>query len=313
MISEADQVVIDEMIARERTMKERQKIIEAMTHKQRVFKRRLVIACAAVLTVFLVLLYDWFMQYEGWPMMGIVKINILVAIVMFLVSLAVFQKLVKYRPLKNIVHRYRRQLDKRYTDALSASNRWLQFYYHQREISQIIPQILYYLEANPTLETIDDAIAYIDSQTTSPELYQNNLSAFRKYVKQFNTILLSTANEQGRPSSRQISFVTLDDVPNIWYFGTDPEAPKVSELDLGRAAIYTLPTIEGLRITSNRLKVYRTQYRFNDVTAAYQKQVPGYAESLSKEEKEKEIIYAIELKSARIDSQLQNKELIFSK
>ncbi len=39
MISEADQVVIDEMITRERTMKERQKIIEDMTHKRRVFKR----------------------------------------------------------------------------------------------------------------------------------------------------------------------------------------------------------------------------------------------------------------------------------
>ncbi|MEJ1299341.1 pyridoxamine 5'-phosphate oxidase family protein [Latilactobacillus sakei] len=110
----------------------------------------------------------------------------------------------------------------------------MQFYYHQREISQIIPQILYYLEANPALETIDDAIAYIDNQTASSETYQNNLNAFRNYVKQFNTILLSTADEQGQPSSRQISFVTLNDVPNIWYFGTDPEAPKVSELDLGR-------------------------------------------------------------------------------
>lgn len=52
MISEADQVVIDEMITRERTMKKRQKIIEDMTHKRRVFKRRLVIACAAVVTPF---------------------------------------------------------------------------------------------------------------------------------------------------------------------------------------------------------------------------------------------------------------------
>ena len=85
------------------------------------------------------------------------------------------------------------------------------------------------------------------------------------------------------------------------------KAPKVSELDLGRAAIYTLPTSEGLRITSNRLKVYRTQYSFSDVAAAYQAQVPGYMESLSKAEKEREIIFAIELESARIDSQLQNK------
>ncbi len=96
MISNEDQAVIDEMIARERTMKERQKIIEAMTHKRRVFKRRLVIVCAAVLTIFLVILYDCLMAYEGWPMMGIVKINILVAIVMFLLSLAIFQKLIKH-------------------------------------------------------------------------------------------------------------------------------------------------------------------------------------------------------------------------
>ncbi|MDG2980009.1 pyridoxamine 5'-phosphate oxidase family protein [Latilactobacillus curvatus] len=312
MISEADQVVIDEMITRERTMKERQKIIEDMTHKRRVFKRRLVIACAAVVTPFLTILYNVFMQYEHWPMMGIVKINILVAILIFLLSLALFQKLIKYRPLKYIVQRYRRRINKRYTEALSVSNRWLQFYYHQREISQIIPQILYYLEANPALETIDDAIAYIDSQPVSLELYQNNLSEFRKYVKQFNTMVLSTANELGHPSSRQINFVTLDGIPNVWYFGTDPEAPKVSELDLGRAAIFTLPTSEELRITSNRLKVYRTQYRFSDIAEAYQKQVPGYVESLSKEEQEKEIIFAIELKSARIDSRFQNKGLTFS-
>lgn len=312
MISEADQVVIDEMITRERTMKERQKIIEDMTHKRRVFKRRLVIACAAVVTPFLTILYNVFMQYEHWPMMGIVKINILVAILIFLLSLALFQKLIKYRPLKYIVKRYRRRIDKRYTEVLSVSNRWLQFYYYQREISHIIPQILYYLEANPTLETIDDAIAYIDSQPVSSELYQNNLSEFRKYVKQFNTMVLSTANELGQPSSRQINFVTLDGIPNVWYFGTDPEAPKVSELDLGRAAIFTLPTSEELRITSNRLKVYRTQYRFSDIAEAYQKQVPGYVESLSKEEQEKEIIFAIELKSARIDSRFQNKGLTFS-
>lgn len=227
-------------------------------------------------------------------------------------SLALFQKLIKYRPLKYIVQRYRRRIVKRYTEALSVSNRWLQFYYYQREISHIIPQILYYLEANPALETIDDAIAYIDSQPVSSELYQNNLSEFRKYVKQFNTMVLSTANELGQPASRQINFVTLDGIPNVWYFGTDPEAPKVSELDLGRAAIFTLPTSEELRITSNRLKVYRTQYRFSDIAEAYQKQVPGYVESLSKEEQEKEIIFAIELKSARIDSRFQNKGLTFS-
>ncbi|UTC07383.1 hypothetical protein A4W77_05545 [Latilactobacillus curvatus] len=312
MISEADQVVINEMITRERTMKERQKIIEDMTHKRRVFKRRLVIACAAVVTPFLTILYNVFMQYEHWPMMGIVKINILVAILIFLLSLALFQKLIKYRPLKYIVQRYRRRIVKRYTEALSVSNRWLQFYYYQREISHIIPQILYYLEANPALETIDDAIAYIDSQPVSSELYQNNLSEFRKYVKQFNTMVLSTVNELGQPASRQINFVTLDGIPNVWYFGTDPEAPKVSELDLGRAAIFTLPTSEELRITSNRLKVYRTQYRFSDIAEAYQKQVPGYVESLSKEEQEKEIIFAIELKSARIDSRFQNKGLTFS-
>ncbi|EHE86542.1 hypothetical protein CRL705_302 [Latilactobacillus curvatus CRL 705] len=312
MISEADQVVINEMITRERTMKERQKIIEDMTHKRRVFKRRLVIACAAVVTPFLTILYNVFMQYEHWPMMGIVKINILVAILIFLLSLALFQKLIKYRPLKYIVQRYRRRIVKRYTEALSVSNRWLQFYYYQREISHIIPQILYYLEANPALETIDDAIAYIDSQPVSSELYQNNLNEFRKYVKQFNTMVLSTVNNLGQPASRQINFVTLDGIPNVWYFGTDPEAPKVSELDLGRAAIFTLSTSEELRITSNRLKVYRTQYRFSDVAEAYQKQVPGYVESLSKEEQEKEIIFAIELKSARIDSRFQNKGLTFS-
>lgn len=161
-------------------------------------------------------------------------------------SLALFQKLIKYRPLKYIVQRYRRRIDKRYTEALSVSNRWLRFYYYQREISHIIPQILYYLEANPALETIDDAIAYIDSQPVSSELYQNNLSEFRKYVKQFNTMVLSTANNLGQPASRQINFVTLDGIPNVWYFGTDPEAPKVSELDLGRAAIFTLPTSEEL-------------------------------------------------------------------
>ncbi|WP_241810550.1 pyridoxamine 5'-phosphate oxidase family protein [Latilactobacillus curvatus] len=134
---------------------------------------------------------------------------------------------------------------------------------------------------------------------------------FQKFVNQTNEMMLSTSDENGQPSSRQMRFIVLDDAPNIWYFGTAPDTPKIEELDRGLAAIHTMPTSEGMTIASSRLRVYRAQYKLDELADYYNAQVPGFMDSLSAEDREREIIYAIELKSARLDSWTQHEEVTF--
>ncbi|MCP8859774.1 hypothetical protein ACQ5RK_02650 [Latilactobacillus curvatus] len=49
MLSKKDQAIVDDMIVRERNMKNRQRVIGVIMHKRRLFKQRLVMY-AAILT-----------------------------------------------------------------------------------------------------------------------------------------------------------------------------------------------------------------------------------------------------------------------
>lgn len=72
-----------------------------------------------------------------------------------------------------------------------------------------------------------------------------------------------------------------------------------------------MPTSEGMTIASSRLRVYRAQYKLDELADYYNAQVPGFMDSLSAEDREREIIYAIELKSARLDIWTQHEEVTF--
>lgn len=312
MLSKKDQAIVDDMIVRERNMKNRQRVIGVIMHKRRLFKQRLVTYAAILTTVGFWVLYIGFARYDNLSIINIIQVNVLMTVILLFFNFYIWQRLVNYKPMQLLIKRYNNHLRVQYAGALLASKRWLQFYYHKREISRMIPQILYFLQTKPQFTSIDQVIAYIDEQNANPHIHQNDLQKFRKFINQTNEMMLSTSDKDGRPSSRQMRFIVLDE-PNVWYFGTAPDTPKIEELDRGLAAIHTLPTKEGMTIASNRLRVYRSQYKLDDLADYYNAQVPGFMDSLSPEDRQREIIYAIELKSARLDSWTQHEEVTFIK
>lgn len=124
-------------------------------------------------------------------------------------------------------------------------------------------------------------------------------------------MILSTANAQGVPASRQMRFIKLPDVPEVWYFGTAPHTPKIKELDLGQAAVHTLPTEQGMTIASNRLIVKRSTYRLDELADYYRQQVPGFMDGLTPEDRANELIYEVHLQSARLDTWAKHEQLTF--
>ena len=50
MLSKKDQAIVDDMIVRERNMKNRQRVIGVIMHKRRLFKQRLVMYAAFLTT-----------------------------------------------------------------------------------------------------------------------------------------------------------------------------------------------------------------------------------------------------------------------
>lgn len=311
MLSKKDQAIVDDMIVRERNMKNRQRVIGVIMHKRRLFKQRLVMYTAILTTAGFWVLYTSFARYGNLSVINIIQVNVLMTVILLFFNFYIWQKLVRYNPMQLFIKHYNNRLRVQYAGALLASKRWLQFYYHKREISRMIPQILYFLHTKPQFTSIDEVIAYIDKQNANPHIHQNDLRKFQKFVNQTNEMMLSISDENGQPSSRQMRFIVLDDAPNIWYFGTAPDTPKIEELDRGLAAIHTMPTSEGMTIASSRLRVYRAQYKLDELADYYNAQVPGFMDSLSAEDREREIIYAIELKSARLDSWTQHEEVTF--
>lgn len=86
---------------------------------------------------------------------------------------------------------------------------------------------LYFLQTKPQFTSIDEVIAHIDKKNANPHIHQNDLRKFQKFVNQTNEMMLSTSDENGQPSSRKMRFIVLDDAPNIWYFGTAPDTPRL--------------------------------------------------------------------------------------
>ncbi|MHC9531861.1 hypothetical protein ACVPPR_00155 [Dellaglioa sp. L3N] len=89
------------------------------------------------------------------------------------------------------------------------------------------------------------------------------------------------------------------------------ETPKIAELDLGKAAINTIPTSTGMTIASNRLSVKGSTYKLADLADLYREQVPGFMGGLSDEDIEDEIIYEIVIQSARLDTWTQHDQVKF--
>ncbi|WP_409021870.1 pyridoxamine 5'-phosphate oxidase family protein [Dellaglioa sp. P0083] len=311
MISKEDKRLLDEMVVRERNMKKRRDISGLMLHKLRLFKRRLVAFLTVLSTGILLGLYMTFEPFKMLSVVSIIEVNVLVAAILFLFTSYFWQIMLKHWPLKHLISWYKIKLRVTYAGPLLASKRWLQFYYKDRDISPYIPQILYYLQNESKLKTVDEVLAFIDEGTPSDVEEHNVLDKFRRFIGETNQMVLSTASADGMPASRQMRFIVSPDKSNVWYFGSAPETPKIAELDLGKAAINTIPTSTGMTIASNRLSVKRSKYKLEDLAELYRAQVPGFMDGLLEEDIENEIIYEIVIKSARLDTWTQHDQVKF--
>lgn len=311
MISKEDKRLLDEMVVRERNMKKRRDISGLMLHKLRLFKRRLIMFLTVLSTGILLGLYMTFEPFKMLSVVSIIEVNVLVAAILFLFTSYFWQVMLKRWPLKHLISWYKTKLRVTYAGPLLASKRWLQFYYKDRDISPYIPQILYYLQNESKLKTVDEVLAFIDEGAPSEVEEHNVLDKFRRFIGETNQMVLSTVSADGMPASRQMRFIVSPDKANVWYFGSAPETPKIAELDLGKAAINTIPTSTGMTIASNRLSVKRSKYKLSDLAELYRVQVPGFMDGLLEEDIEDEIIYEIVIKSARLDTWTQHDQVKF--
>ena len=177
-----------------------------------------------------------------------------------------------------------------------------------------MPQVLYFLEADPRFDTVDAALAFVKEQHRDSPAHAafaaQALRQFEEVAAQTNQLVISSSDEAGRPSSRVMRFVKADR-PGVWYVTTAPEGPKVPEFDRGRVALLTSPTPAGATISSNRVHISRAPHPFPAIADLYRTQVPGYMDGMTDEEKERELVYEVRLRSARVETWLRHDEVAF--
>ena len=76
-------------------------------------------------------------------------------------------------------------------------------------------------------------------------------------------------------------------------------------------AVLTSPTPAGATISSNRVHISRAPHPFPAIADLYRTQVPGYMDGMTDEEKERELVYEVRLRSARLETWLRHDEVTF--
>jgi hypothetical protein len=237
-----------------------------------------------------------------------------VAVMAGLLGIPCGQGLLRTKVGQRLLARKESRLRDKYSEDLHSGRRWLQFYYRGEDISAYVPQILYFLEADPRFDTVDAALAFVkERRRDSPAQAAFAAQALRQFedvAAQVNQLIMSSSDDAGRPSSRFMRFVKTDR-PGVWYVTTAPEGPKVPELDRGQVAVLTSPTPAGATISSNRVHISRAPHPFPAIADLYRTQVPGYMDGMTDEEKDRELVYEVRLRSARVETWLRHDEVAF--
>jgi hypothetical protein len=214
---------------------------------------------------------------------------------------------------QGLVARKGAKIAQKYTSELHAGRRWLRFYYEGEDISAYVPQILYSIESEGRFDSVADALAFArENRRRSATIDQRALDSFNSIASQTNLVAISSTDEAGTPSIRPMRFVTSDR-PGVWYVTTSPEGNKVRELDHGRIALLTQPTESGETISSNRVQVKRVVAGFPAVADLYRAQVPGYVDGLTDEEQQREVVYELTMRSAKVDTWLGHELVEFDR
>jgi hypothetical protein len=300
-LSAEDQRLIASMRQREFSVKRRQRAANAIHFESRRYRRRLLVlmtlvnACL-VTGVFILILSMDFSWLASW------RVPILVAIFSILVGPLLAQSMLRTRPGQRLLARNELWLDRKYTGDLHAGRKWMQFYYRGEDISYYVPQILYVLEGEHRFESVHAALEFVRRHDQeNPQARAHGLEQFNAVAAQTNLVVLSSVDAHGQPSSRIMRFVTTSR-PGVWYLTSAPDTPKIHELDSGRVALVTVPTEDGATISSNNVRIRRTDKAFTDIADLYRAQAPGYLDGMTDEDQRLEVVYELTLHSAVVDS-----------
>ena len=304
-----DKNILKHMRIREYHLNYRQRIINKVLIKQDHLKKFEVLILS-VLSSFILgsmlnlsslsLNYDWDTQ---------VKIYTLLAIIVFPLVFICWWNLFKINFFTKFLNWQNKRIYHKYSAILHAYRRWDHFYYEGEDISYYIPQLIYYIDKG-NFNSIQSALSFIKSNNTDNRS-SREYSTFNKIVRETNALAIASMSLNGKVSNRIMRFVPSDESPNIWYITTAPEAPKVAEFDNNNIAITTLPTLDGSTISSNNVIITKTNLSLNDIRNLYQKNVPGYVKGISDKDAQAELVYKLIIKSARMDSWIDHKTVVF--
>lgn len=300
-LSPADEQVVADMRLRAEHLKRRERAADAIQYGVRRYRGLWVAAVAAVVTVavtvvFLVVQRTMPRREGGWAP------TLVVVTVALLLGVHLGQWLLRTAWGRRRVAHQESRLRRAHSGDLHAGRRWLQFYYQDEDISPYVAQVLFFIDSEHRFDSVEEALALAKQSPGRSRTFADRAREhFDGVAAQVNRVVLSSSDENGRPSSRMMRFVTTDR-PGVWYVTTAPEGPKVREFDRGVLALLTAPTESGATISSNRVRIARAPVSFTEIADLYHDQVPGYDDGMTDAEKQRELVYEVRLRSARVDS-----------
>jgi len=306
----AEQALLDDMKYRELSIKRKKRATDAIIYRERRFRAGLLTAAALLLSALAALIVFKILRHlldrVGWWLPGVV----VVALCAF-VGVELGRAVLHSRFGRSLMAKRERALRKRYAQELNNGRRWLQFYYKGEDIAPYVPQVLYFLESDQRFNTIDEALAFAkENRPENSLLAAQAAKAFEKVASETNLLVLSSVGGNGVPSSRLMRFVKSGR-PGVWYVSTPAEGPKVSEFDEGAVAVVTFPTEDGETLNSNRIDIRRAPFALDKIADLYEEQVPGYLDGVSEAEQQRELVYELTLRSARVDTWISHDHVEF--
>ncbi len=305
-----EQALLDDMKFRELNIKRQKRATDAIIYREGRFRAGLLtvagVLFAALGAVVLFEIRRHLLDRVGWWLPGVVIVALCA-----IAGVELGRDFLRSRFGRSLMAKRERALRERYAPELNTGRRWQQFFYKGEDIAPYVPQVLYFLESDRRFNTIDEALAFAKENRPADTLFAAQAAkAFEKVANETNLLVISSVGANGVPSSRLMRFVKSGR-PGVWYMSMPPEGPKVREFDDGGVAIVTIPTGDGESLTSNRIDIRRAPFALDKIADLYEEQVPGYLDGVTEEEQQRELVYELTLRTARVDTWISHEHVNF--
>jgi len=309
-LSPADRALVEDMKQRELHVKRRQRAADAILYRQRRFR----LVCGVVGAVVLALVVLAVLQAVVGKLPEHSNVPLARALTLALgaaLGAYVVEHLLRTSWGRRLLAWNEGRLRRRYSADLHAGRRWLPFYYEGEDIAAYVGQILYFVDEEQRFDSVRAALEFArQNRRESTRFAARARAKFDDVAALTNVLVVASTDAAGRPSSRVMRFVKSGR-PGVWYMTTAPDGPKVPELDLGRVALVAV-TPTGSTIGSNLVRIRRAPLAFSDVLPLYDAQVPGYADGMTDDELQHELVYELTLESATVETWLDREVAVFA-